>query len=69
MLMRIFSTKEEEPMLKKFNTYIKSKMEYCCILWSLMQQKLLNYQKVYIKNHKPKKRSGRLGLLRKKEEA
>ena len=39
MLLRTFSTREKEPMLKMFNTYIKSKMEYCCIVWSSVNQK------------------------------
>ena len=26
-------------MLRMFNTYIKSKMEYCCIVWSPVSQK------------------------------
>ena len=39
MLLRTFSTREKEPMLKMFNTYIKSKMEYCCIVWSPIKQK------------------------------
>ena len=39
MLLRTFSTREKEPMLKMFNTYIKSKMEYCCIVWSPVNQK------------------------------
>ena len=39
MLLRTFSTREKEPMLKMFNTYIKSKMEYCCIVWSPVRQK------------------------------
>ena len=39
MLLRNFSTREKEPMLRMFNTYIKSKMEYCCIIWSPMSQK------------------------------
>merc|ERR1712090_30460 len=34
MLLRTFSTREKEPMLRMFNTYIKIKMEYCCIVWS-----------------------------------
>ena len=42
MLMRTFSTGEKEPMLKMFNTYKESKMEYCCILWSPVQQRLIN---------------------------
>ena len=32
MLLRTFSTREKKPMLTMFNTYIKSKMEYCCIV-------------------------------------
>ena len=39
MLLRTFSTREKEPMLKMFNTYIKSKMEYCCIVWLPVRQK------------------------------
>ena len=39
ILLRTFSTREKEPMLKMFNTYIKSKMEYCCIVWSPVNQK------------------------------
>ena len=42
MIFRTFSTREEEPMMKLFNTYIKSKMEYCCIVWSPVQQLLIN---------------------------
>ncbi len=38
MLLRTFSTREKEPMLRMFNTYIKSKLEYCCIVWSPIQQ-------------------------------
>ena len=39
MLLRTFSTREKEPMLRMFNTYIKSKMEYCCIVWSPVSKK------------------------------
>ena len=39
MLLRTFSTREKKPMLMMFNTYIKSKMEYCCIVWSPVSQK------------------------------
>ncbi|CAL4209874.1 unnamed protein product, partial [Meganyctiphanes norvegica] len=42
MLLRTFSTREKDPMLKMYNTYIKSKMEYCCIVWSPVQQKYIN---------------------------
>jgi len=38
MLLRTFSTREKEPMLRMFNTYVKSKLEYCCIVWSPIQQ-------------------------------
>merc|ERR1712082_408026 len=39
MLLRMFSTREKKPMLTMFNTYIKSKMEYCCIVWSPVSKK------------------------------
>ena len=39
MLLRTFSTREKEPMLRMFNTYIRSKLEYCCIVWSPVMQK------------------------------
>ena len=39
MLLRMFSTREREPMVRMFNTYIKSKLKYCCIVWSPMTQK------------------------------
>ena len=34
MLLRTFNTRKNEPMLKIFNTCIKSKIEYCCIVCS-----------------------------------
>ena len=33
-LMRTFSIREREPMIKLFNSYIKSKLENCCVIWS-----------------------------------
>ena len=39
MLLRTFSTRERGPMMRMFDTYIKSKMEYCCIVWSPVRQK------------------------------
>ena len=32
-LLSTFSTREKEPMIKMFNSYIRSKMEYCSIVW------------------------------------
>ena len=53
MLLRTFSTRDKEPMIKMFNTYIKSKLEYCCIVWSPVEQKYINeledIQKIYTK--------------------
>ena len=51
MLLRSFSIREKEPMIKLFNTYIKSKLEYCCIVWSPVQQtyiaELENIQRIF----------------------
>merc|ERR1711888_108032 len=53
MLLRTFSTRDKEPMIKMFNAYIKSKLEYCCIVWSPVEQKYINeledIQKIYTK--------------------
>ena len=42
MILRTFSTRDKKPMIKMFNTYIKSKLEYCCIVWSPVQQSYIN---------------------------
>ena len=42
VLLRTFSTRQEEPMMRMFNSYIKSKLEYCSILWSPWQQNEIN---------------------------
>ena len=42
MLLRTFSTREKEPMMKLFNTYIRSRLEYCCVVWAPVQQGYIN---------------------------
>ena len=42
MLLRTFQTREREVMLKLFHTYIRSKMEYCCSVWSPTMQGDIN---------------------------
>ena len=42
MLLRTFETREREPMIKMFNSYLKSKLEYCCIIWSPNKQQYIN---------------------------
>ncbi len=34
LLLRTFKTREAAPLLKMFNTYIRSKMEYCSLIWN-----------------------------------
>ena len=34
-IIKAFSIWEKEPMIKLFNSCIKSKLEYCCVIWSL----------------------------------
>ena len=34
MLLRTFATRDPDIMIKLFNTYIRSKIEYCCSTWS-----------------------------------
>merc|ERR1711888_205015 len=42
MLLRTFSTREREPMIRMFNSYIKSKLEYCSVVWSPSVKKGIN---------------------------
>ena len=34
IILRKFVTRKEEPMMKMFKTYIRSKIDYCCLVWS-----------------------------------
>ena len=42
MLLRTFHSREPDLMLRLFNTYIRSKIEYCCSVWSPTLQKEIN---------------------------
>ena len=42
MLLRTFEMREREPMIRMFNSYLKSKLEYCCIVWSPNEQQYIN---------------------------
>ena len=42
MLLRTFATRQEIPMMTMYNTYIRSKLEYCSLVWSPSQQKYIN---------------------------
>merc|ERR1712082_537217 len=41
-LLRTFSMRREEPMMRMFNTYIKSKIEYGSLVWSPSNQTEIN---------------------------
>ena len=34
ILLRTFETREAQPMMKMFNSYIRSKLEYCSLIWN-----------------------------------
>ena len=42
VILRTFSTRQEGPMIRMFNSYIKSKLEYCSLVWSPWHQKEIN---------------------------
>ena len=42
LLLRTFSIRQEIPMMRLFNSYIRSKLEYCCLVWSPSQQSDIN---------------------------
>ena len=39
IILRKFLTRKEEPMMKIFKAYIRSKIDYCCLVWSPWYQK------------------------------
>ena len=39
LLLRTFKTREAEPIMKMFNSYIRSKLDYCCLIWNLVKKK------------------------------
>ena len=39
IILRKFITRKEEPMMQLFKTYIRSKLDYCCLVWSPWCQK------------------------------
>ena len=52
-ILRNFETRKKEPMLNLFKSHIRSKAEYCCIVWSPLHKKdisrLERIQKGYTK--------------------
>ena len=50
LLMRTFSMREQIPMMRLFNTYIRSKLEYCCLVWSPSHQNDINKLERVLKN-------------------
>ena len=42
MILRTFHSREPEIMMKLFSTYLRSKMEYCCSIWSPSMQNEIN---------------------------
>ena len=50
LLLRTFSMRQEIPMMRLFNTYIRSKLEYCCLVWSPNQQCDINKLERILKN-------------------
>ena len=41
-ILRTFGIREKKPMIKLFNSYIKSKLEYCSVVWSPVDQAGIN---------------------------
>ena len=49
-LLRTFSTREKEPMLKMYNSYIRSKLKYCGMVWSPVEQNWIEEVEKILKN-------------------
>ena len=42
MILRTFTTRDTKVMIQLFKTYIRIKLEYCCSVWSPVQQGVIN---------------------------
>ena len=42
MLLRTFETREAQPVIKMFNSYIQSKLEYCSLIWNPHKKEDIN---------------------------
>ena len=42
MILRTFITRERKTMMQLFNTYIRSRLEYCSVVWSPSTQRDIN---------------------------
>merc|ERR1712002_1376752 len=53
MLLRAFKTRARGPMIMLYNIFLRSKLEYCCLVWSPRQQqdinKIENIQRIFTK--------------------
>ena len=54
LLLRTFSMQQEIPMMRLLNKYIRSKLEYCCLVWSPSQQNDINKLERILKNYTSK---------------
>ena len=34
MLLRVFKTREPKLIIKMFNSYVRSRLEYCSLIWN-----------------------------------
>merc|ERR1711989_221658 len=42
LLLRTFKTREAEPMIKMFNSYIRSKLDYYYLIWNPVKKEDIN---------------------------
>ena len=61
LLLRTFKTREAEPNLKMFNSFICSKLEYCSIIWNLDKKEEI-YKMERIQRNFTSKKVGRRRL-------
>ncbi|MCP4483393.1 MAG: hypothetical protein GY823_02350 [Flavobacteriaceae bacterium] len=49
-LLRTFKTREAVPMMTMFNSYIRSKMEYCSLIWNPQKKEDIDRLEIIQKN-------------------
>ena len=42
LLLRTFKTRDAEPMMKMFNSFIRSKLDYCSLIWNPDKKEEIN---------------------------
>ena len=46
LLLRTVKIREAEPMMKMFNSYNRSKLDYCCLIWDPVKKDIDKIERI-----------------------